>query len=433
MRKRSVAIYIITFTMIVSMADAFGKNEPPIKRKGSQLSDRIVNALDSLAKLNLFVVQNNAIYPVNPQYHIPELAIEYKLTAMGNTMPIEMDYTPEVQRYITLFTGERREAFSKMLGLAQLYFPIFEEYLDKYRLPLELKYLAMVESALNPLAVSSSGAVGLWQFKINSGEMLNLDVNSYVDERMDPYKSTEAACKYLEYLYRIFKDWHLALAAYNGGPGAVRNAILRSGGETSYWKLLPYLPEQTRSYVPAYIAATFVAKNYADFEMEPIQPIYTQSKVDTIQVYGGFYLEAIKKHTDLDMDAVRFLNPTFRTGYVPDNGGFYTITLPHATIKKFFTSIKEIYAYKPKAGNYSLTITNAGDNAGKKKITYVVRSGDYYHRLALAFGCTIDDINAWNPNASDDLTVGQQLNIWTDSTTAQQYSKAIELPKSKVN
>lgn len=413
---------------------AVGRNEPPIKRKGGQLSDRIVNALDSLGKLNVFVLQNSSAYPVNPSYHIPELAIEYKLTAMGNTMPIDMDYTPEVQHYITLFTGERREAFSKMLGLAQLYFPIFEENLDKYRLPLELKYLAIVESALNPLAVSSSGAVGLWQFKINTGEMLNLSVTSYVDERMDPFKSTEAACKYLEYLYRIFKDWHLALAAYNGGPGAVRNAILRSGGETSYWKLLPFLPEQTRNYVPAYIAATYVAKNYADFEMEPIQPLYTQSKVDTINVYGGFYLEAIQKYTDLDMESIRFLNPSFRTGFVPDNGNFYTLVLPHATIKKFFISFKDIYTYKPKANDYGLTIKNAGDSNGKKKITYVVRSGDYYHRLALTFGCTVDDINAWNPDASEELSVGQRLNIWTDSTTAQRYSLSTDItPKIKEN
>lgn len=432
MRKRGFTVCIAATILFLSQVVAFGKNEPPIKRKGSQLSDRIVNALDSLAKLNVFILQNSSSYPVTPSYHIPELAIEYKLTAMGNTMPIDMDYTPDVQRYISLFTGERREAFSKMLGLAQLYFPIFEEHLDKYRLPLELKYLAIVESALNPLAVSSSGAVGLWQFKINTGEMLNLSVTSYVDERMDPYKSTEAACKYLEYLYRIFKDWHLTLAAYNGGPGAVRNAILRSGGETSYWKLLPYLPEQTRNYVPAYIAATFVAKNYADFEMEPIQPLYNQSKVDTIQVYGGFYLEGINKYTELDLDAIRFLNPSFRTGFVPDDGGFYTITLPHATIKKFFTNVKNIYEYKPKAAGYSITMKNAGDNAGKKKITYTVRSGDYYHRLALTFGCTVDDINAWNPDA-DDLTVGQRLDIWTDSTTAQQYSKAVELPKNKVN
>ncbi len=420
--KRSYTLLIAAIILATSSIVAVGKNEPPIKRKGSLLADRIVNALDSLSKLKIFPPQKSSIYPINPAYHIPELAIEYKLTAMGRTMPIDMDYTPEVQRYITLFTGERREAFSKMLGLAQLYFPIFEEMLDQYRLPLELKYLAIVESALNPLAVSSSGAVGLWQFKITTGQMLNLSVTSYVDERMDPYKSTEAACKYLEYLFRIFKDWHLALAAYNGGPGAVRNAILRSGGETSYWKLLPYLPEQTRNYVPAYIAATYVAKNYADFEMEPTQPLYNQSTVDTIKVYGGIFFEGIKKYTDLDMESVRFLNPSFRTNYIPDNGGFYTIVLPHSAIKKFYMNYKDIYAFKPASNGYAIAVKNAGETAGKKKITYTVRSGDYYHRLALAFGCTVDDINAWNPYAPEELSVGQRLNIWTDTTSAKQYS-----------
>ena len=431
MRKRSVAIFIALSILALSPIITWGKNEPPIKRKGNQLADRIVTALDSLARLNVFAPNSNTAYPVNPAYHIPELAIEYKLTAMGSAMPIGMDYTPEVQQYISLFTGERREAFSKMLGLAQLYFPIFEDYLDKYRLPLELKYLAIVESALNPLAVSTSGAVGLWQFKISTGQMLNLNVTSYVDERMDPYKSTDAACRYLEYLYRIFRDWHLALAAYNGGPGAVRNAILRSGGETSYWKLLPYLPEQTRNYVPAYIAATYVAKNYADFEMEPIQPLYSNATVDTIQVYGGLYLDGIKKYTGLDMESVKFLNPSFRTGYIPDNGAFYTIVLPHPAIKKFFTNFKDIYAYKP---SYTLALKNAGETAGKKKITYTVRSGDYFHRLALAFGCTVDDINAWNPDSPGELSVGQRLNIWTDSTTAQQYAAPAEsMNRSKQN
>lgn len=397
---------------------------PLIKHKGNQVADRVIAALDSLSRLNLFAKANTPAYQVNPSYLIPDLAIEYKLAVLDNTTPVGMDFTPDVKRYIQLFTVDRRDDFAKILGLARLYFPVFDEYLDRYHLPLELKYLAIVESALNPLAVSSSGAVGLWQFKINTARMLNLNVTNYVDDRMDVYKSTDAACRYLEYLYRIFKDWHLALAAYNGGPGAVRNAILRSGGETNFWKLLPYLPEPTRNYIPAFIAATFVAKNFSDFDIEPVDPLFTYSGVDTVKVYGGFYLDGVKKFTNTDMELLRFLNPSFRTGYIPESGGFYTLVLPHAAVKNFFLRSKEVYAFKPSSNSLSTLGSNTGDTRGKQQFTYVVRSGDYYHKLALTFGCTVDDIMAWNPNEGEELAIGDKLQIWADSALVARFNAA---------
>jgi len=393
-----------------------------IKHKGNQVADRVIAALDSLSHLNLFAKSNNPSYPIKPTYLIPDLAIEYKLAELDNESPVGMDFTPEVRRYIQLFAVDRHEDFAKIIGLARLYFPIFEGYLDRYHLPLELKYLAIVESALNPLAVSSSGAVGLWQFKINTARMLDLKVTSYVDDRMDVYKSTDAACRYLQYLFRIFRDWHLALAAYNGGPGAVRNAILRSGGETNFWKLLPYLPEQTQNYIPAFIAATFVAKNFSDFNFEPVEPMYTYAGVDTVQVYGGFYLDGVKKVTRVDMELLRFLNPSYRTGYVPDNGGFYTLVLPHAAMKSFLLSSKDVYDFKPAMNSVINLNGKTGETNGKQLFTYVVRSGDYYHKLALAFGCTVDDILGWNPDATDDLAIGERLKIWADSTVVSKFN-----------
>ena len=205
---------------------------------------KIVESLEQLSLLKVFPDSVNSKAATNTSNYptFPDLAYEYRIAEIDNLSPIDFDFNSHVKRYIEIYTIERRDQVSQMLGLAELYFPLFEEYLDKYNLPLELKYLAVVESALNPLAVSPSGAVGLWQFKLDASRMFDLEVNSYIDERMDPVKATEAACVYLEYLYRIFNNWHLALAAYNAGPGAVRNAIQRSGGETNFWKIFDALP-----------------------------------------------------------------------------------------------------------------------------------------------------------------------------------------------
>jgi membrane-bound lytic murein transglycosylase D len=171
----------------------------------------------------------------------PDLLYEYRIAQLNTTSPVKLDYNADVKKYIDLYTGKRKSDFARIIGLAELYFPIFDEYLDRYNLPLELKYLTIVESGLNPLATSSSGAAGLWQFLYNTSDLFDLDVNSYTDERRDPYKSTEAACKYLEYLYNTFFDWQLVLSSYNGGPGEVRKAIERNNGETDYWKLSPII------------------------------------------------------------------------------------------------------------------------------------------------------------------------------------------------
>ena len=182
-----------------------------------------------------------------------DMLYEYRLAQLSRLSPVALDYNAEVRRYIDLFTGPRKAEMAKIIGLSRLYFPVFDEALDRYGLPHELKYLTVVESGMNPLAMSKSGAVGLWQFLLNTGRLFDLEVTSYIDERCDVYKSTEAACRYLNYLNNTFHDWHLVLSSYNGGPGEVRKAIERCKGETNYWKLRPYLSEQAKNYVPAFI------------------------------------------------------------------------------------------------------------------------------------------------------------------------------------
>jgi len=300
--------------------------------------------LDSLDQLELFAPDTLKWQKKGQTASTPDLVYEVKIAEIDRLSPISFDFNQHVKRYIDIYTIERREQVGQMLGLAKLYFPLFDEMLDRHNLPLELKYLAVVESALNPLAVSPSGAVGLWQFKINSGRMFDLEVNSYIDERMDPVKSTEAACKYLEYLYRIFGDWHLVMAAYNAGPGVVRNAIERADGETRFWHLYDYLPEAAQNYVPAFIAAAYVIQNASNHGIVAIPPMISFEQVDSVHVTEPVSFKAISDAIPVTMDILRFLNPSFRRGYIPESEQSTPILLPINAIPLFIQNQANIYS-----------------------------------------------------------------------------------------
>jgi membrane-bound lytic murein transglycosylase D len=386
-----------------------------INRTG-RINCSIIQTLDSLKHLS-----TPFSHPVSidqgPYPAYPDLVYEVKIAAIDNLSPIAFDYNELVKRYIDIYSIERREQVSQMLGLAQLYFPLFDELLDKYQLPLELKYLAVVESALNPLAVSTSGAVGLWQFKINTGRMFDLEVNSYIDERMDPVRSTEASCLYLKYLYRIFNDWHLVMAAYNTGPGVVRNAISRSGGETNFWKLYDHLPESAQNYVPAFIAATYIMQNADAHNITSTKPIAQYLETDTVVVKGPVTFQAIAQHTNTPIDLLRFLNPIYRRGIVPENENGNYIRLPISKVPKYIEKEKDILNTIPSHLNFHDILAKAGSTENRVEITHSVQPGDYLHKIAVKYNCTIDDINIWNPNMNSDLAIGQQVKLWVDKQT----------------
>ena len=300
----SAALIVACFFCAIGVSRGVNSPSNPYTRNCG-----VVQSLDSLKSRNFFPYSSNESSNSGSFPIFPDLVYEVKIASIDNLSPISFDYNQHVKRYIDIYTLERREQVSQMLGLASLYFPMFDEMLDKHQLPLEFKYLAVVESALNPLAVSPSGAVGLWQFKINSGRMFDLEVNSYIDERMDPIKSTEAACMYLKYLYRIFNDWHLVMAAYNAGPGVVRNAIYRSGGETNFWKIYDQLPEAAQNYVPAFIAAAYVMQNAKEHGIEPTPPMVTFFQTDTIHVSKPVSFNILSSETGIPVDVIRFLNP----------------------------------------------------------------------------------------------------------------------------
>ena len=277
----------------------------------------------------------------NPSYTSEEY-IE-RLRRMPTIM--EMGYNDIVQRFIDRYMGRLRHSVSFMLGAANFYVPIFEEALEAYQVPLELKYLPVIESALNPKAVSRVGATGLWQFMLTTGKQYGLEINSLVDERRDPVRASYAAARYLRDLYRIFGDWNLVIAAYNCGPGNINKAIHRAGGEKDYWRLYPYLPAETRGYVPAFIAANYAMTYYCEHNICPMSTrLPLQS--DTVVVNRDVHLEQIAAVLDIDIELLRSLNPQYRRDIVPGNTKEYAIRLPMADAVRFIDMQDSIYSYR---------------------------------------------------------------------------------------
>ena len=342
-----------------------------------------------------------------PQF--PDLVYEYHIAELNKVTPIDLSYNPYVRRYIDIFTLERRSQMEQFMGLAQTYFPIIEDYLQRYDLPMELKYLAVVESGLNPLARSTSNAIGMWQFLYSAAQMFDLKIDSYIDERCDVYKSTDAACRYLKYLYNTFGDWNLALAAYNGGPGELGKAIARSGGIRGFWNLYPYITEAMRNYVPAFIAMIYVF-NHADKHLltpEPRNPLF--NNLDTLQVYQKISFPIISRMIDLDENLIRQLNPTYKLNEIPYMGQPMTLVLPRDKAIAFLKAENQIIVTR-KNDQQKLP----EQQPGMTSVQYTVQQGDFLHKIALRYECTVEDICRWN-NLTDrniNLTVGMKLVIW---------------------
>ncbi len=353
----------------------------------------------------------------------PDLVYEYRIAELNRRSPFPYRFHPLVRRYINIYAAERREQVQQMLGLSQLYFPIFREQLDKYQLPLELVYLSVVESALNPLAVSKSGAVGLWQFKINTAEMFDLHVDSFEDERMDPVRSTEAACLYLDYLYKVFGNWALALAAYTAGPGTVQRAVQRAGGETDFWKLLPYLPEAAQNYVPAFIAASYIFTYHAEHHIETLPPPITYQEVDTVHIADALSFGALAEWTGIPLELLHFLNPRYRQGYVPKppKGGTVDLLLPREKITLFLENADRIHAQSYKVSQNPFPL----DKEKRIHLQHQVARGEYLHKIAVQYECTVAELEAWNGTTKLNIHPGDRLNVWVTPDTYARREKAL--------
>jgi membrane-bound lytic murein transglycosylase D len=278
---------------------------------------------------------------VNPTYTKEEYI--NRLSRLPTVM--EMVYNEVVQKFIDRYSGRLRHSISYMLGASNFYIPIFEEALEVYQLPLELKYLPIIESALNPKAVSRVGATGLWQFMIGTGKQYGLQVNSHVDERRDPVKSSMAAARYLRDLYKVFGDWNLVIAAYNCGPENINKAIHRAKGEKDYWRIYPYLPKETRGYVPAFIAANYIMTYYSQHNICPMTT-RLPAKTDTVMVSRNVHLEQVAEVVGINIDLLRSLNPMYRRDVIPGASEPLPLRLPQTEVGKFIDMEDSVYNYK---------------------------------------------------------------------------------------
>ncbi|MBC2838217.1 LysM peptidoglycan-binding domain-containing protein [Robiginitalea sp. SC105] len=335
-----------------------------------------------------------------------------RLVLLNQKTPFNITYSASLESVVKTFLTRKRDLMERMLTASQFYFPMFEETLDKHGLPLEIKYLAIVESALNPKARSRVGATGLWQFMYSTGRMYDLDVSSYVDERNDPIESTEAAAKYLKRLYEIFGDWDLALAAYNSGPGNVNKAIRRSGGYTNYWNLRPFLPRETAGYVPAFFAAMYIFEYAADHGLNftPAERPYFET--DTVWVKSTITFDQISRATGIPEAEIAMLNPAYKLSIIPKvDGKNYVLRLPRRAVGSFVANEEAVYAMaREEIAKQEKALPQMVE--AEDRIRYRVRSGDYLGKIAERYGVGVSQIKRWNGLRSNDLRIGQRLTIY---------------------
>ena len=326
---------------------------------------------------------------------------------------IEMPFNDIVKKYIEAYTGRLRNKVSFMLAAANFYMPMFEEALDTYDLPMELKYLPIIESALNPKALSRQRASGLWQFMLRTGKQYGLETNSLVEERFDPQKSTWAAVRYLKELYDIYKDWNLVLAAYNCGPGNVNKAIRRAGGSTDYWELYPFLPKETRGYVPGFIAANYVMTYYCEHGICPMDS-QLPAVSDTIHIDKDLHLQQVASVCDIDIEQLRSLNPQFKKDIVPGNSKVYALRLPNNTVNTFIERQDSIYAYE--ASKYLgkrriVAVSDGTAKNGKGAQYHKIRSGENLGSIARRYGVSVNQIRNLNGIKGNNIRAGRTIRV----------------------
>jgi len=410
----SLSVFVATQASDVQPEDTVPPQDQAAVVFEIEKDDPIVAMLDSLALLTVFRnIEKNTPQPeyetVFPAGFVPEYSdsvYNVRFQQLNANSTIEFVYNPYVKTYIGLYANRRRDLTERVLGLGQLYFPLFEEQLDKYNLPLELKYLAIIESALNPLARSRVGATGLWQFMYGTGKMYGLQVNTMIDDRSDIYKSTVAACEHFVDLYAIYKDWNLVLAAYNAGPGNVNRAIRRAGGVKDFWRVRNYLPRETRNYVPAFMAVTYVMEHARDHNLFPNPPVYSHFDVDTIQIKKQVSLSTIEEFLDIPIDHLRYLNPTFKQNIIPFNQKKpYVLRLPRDYTALFVNNEDTIYNHRTPEQ------LRQEELAARMQETtvHVVRSGEVLGSIARRYGTSVREIQSLNNLRGTMIRTGQRL------------------------
>ena len=363
----------------------------------------------------------------------PELStdtLKARLERLNARTPFNVEYNLSLESVIKRFLKQRRSSLERLMGLSHFYFPMFEQEFDNYNIPLEMKYLAVVESALKPKARSRVGATGLWQFMFTTGKDYKLDVSSYVDERSDPIRSTTAAAQYLSKLYKLYGDWDLALAAYNSGPGNVNTAIRRSGGYKNYWNIRPFLPRETAGYVPSFLATMYIFEFAEEHGFKPERPPFQLIETDTVHVKQMISLDHISEVTGVNIEELQFLNPSYKLEIIPKiEGKTYYLRLPRRSVGVFTNNEEKIYAYaKAEFDKREKPLPQLVNQ--DTKIRYRVKSGDYLGKIARRYGVRVSQIKRWNGLRSNNLKIGQRLIIYPRNPGVNKQTTSL---KKKVN
>jgi membrane-bound lytic murein transglycosylase D len=415
--------------------------------KKTFVKDEMASCVDSLwmkelANLDLYNDISDDIKNINidekVDYELSTDLLKERLKAMDAKSPFNIEYNPGLENIIKSFLKNRKKSFERLMAISEYYFPMFEEAFAKQNVPLEIKYLAIVESALNPKAVSRMGATGLWQFMYQTGKQYNLKIDSYVDERSDPLKASEAAAQYMANMYTIFGDWDLVLASYNSGPGNVSKAIRRSGGQQNYWNIRKNLPQETQGYVPAFLATMYIYEYHKEHGIRPDRAIIKHFATDTIMIKKQMSFAQISDLLDVPVTQLQVMNPSYKLNVVPFYGDKnHFLRLPKDKIAVFASNEDKIYAYvqrevdrreRPFQVTKAIVATDTL-NYTQQRITlpktkyYIVRRGDNLSEIASKYDVTIADIKKWNKIRGNTVARGKSLKIFTSQSVVRTVKK----------
>ena len=457
MTIKNISLSFILLTSIPSFSQQFVENKGIVSIetnlsyldsiKKTFVKDDMAACVDSLwmkelTNLELYNDITSDIENINMDakvdYELPTALLKSRLEAMNAKSPFKIEYNQSLENVIKSFLKYRKHSFERLMAISEYYFPMFEEAFAKGNVPLEIKYLAVVESALNPKAVSRMGATGLWQFMYQTGKQYNLKIDSYVDERSDPLKATAAAAKYMSNMYSIFGDWELVLASYNSGPGNVSKAIRRSGGKQSYWDIRKYLPKETQGYVPAFLATMYLYEYHNEHGIKADRAVVQHFATDTIMIKKQMSFKQVADLLDVPVSQLQLLNPSYKLNIIP----FYTdenhyLRLPTEKIAAFVSNEEKMYAYvqheidvKENPFRNSRAIAKSDESSTETKTVtqtktkyYKVRRGDNLGAIANKYDVAVSEIKKWNGLRSNSIAYGKSLKIITTESVVQTVKK----------
>jgi membrane-bound lytic murein transglycosylase D len=434
------------------IADKTNAPKPEIKLtyldsiKKTFVKDDLASCVDSLwlKELTNLDIYNNLTEDIQNinidekvDYELPTELLKARLQEMDEKSPFHIEYNQGLENIIKSFLKNRKRSFERLMAVSEYYFPLFEEAFDKQNVPLEIKYLAVVESALNPKAVSKAGATGLWQFMYQTGKQYGLKIDSYVDERSDPLKASEAAAQYMKNMYAIFGDWDLVLASYNSGPGNVAKAIRRSGGQQNYWNIRKNLPQETQGYVPAFLATMYIYEYHKEHGIKPERAPIKHFATDTVMIKRQMSFKQISELIDIPVAQLQILNPSYKLNVVPAyRDQSHYLRLPQDKMAVFTSNELKIYAYVDREANLrekpfqivrpivSQDSVNTFQRLAQAKVRYYrVKRGDNLSTIAKKYDIAVDDLKKWNNIKGNEVAYGKNLKI--NGTEAEQKSTAV--------